>query len=226
MKIYDITVPLSRELPVYPGDPPLELVSVASLSRGADANVTRLTITTHSGTHIDSPSHVSSHGISVDHLPLTILLGRALVVEILGVKEIGRRELARLPLAGEERLLLKTGNSLLWNRPGFCEEYCHLTMEAAHYLSEVGIKLVGIDYLSIERLDGGGAIHRHLLGNGVIILEGVNLEGVPAGSYELICLPLKIKGGDGAPVRAVLRRREGVAASAEFDPHTSKWPLA
>ncbi len=226
MKIYDITLPLSSELPVYPGDPPLELVPVASLARGDDANVSRLTITTHSGTHIDPPSHVSSHGISVDHLPLTLLMGRALVVEILGVKEIGRKELARLPLAGEERLLLKTDNSLLWNRPDFSEEYCHLTMEAAHYLTEVGIKLVGIDYLSIERLDGGGAIHRQLLGNGVIILEGVNLDGVPAGSYELICLPLKIRGGDGAPVRAVLRRREGQVASAEFDPHTSKWPLA
>jgi len=183
-------------------------VPVASLARGDDANVSRLTITTHSGTHIDPPSHVSSHGISVDHLPLTLLMGRALVVEILGVKEIGRKELARLPLAGEERLLLKTDNSLLWNRPDFSEEYCHLTMEAAHYLTEVGIKLVGIDYLSIERLDGGGAIHRQLLGNGVIILEGVNLDGVPAGSYELICLPLRIDGSDGAPARAILRKAD------------------
>jgi arylformamidase len=122
-----------------------------------------------------------------------------------------------LPLEGEERLLLKTDNARLWDQPGFSGDFAHITTGGARYLVEKGIKLIGIDYLSIERFHGNGEVHRFLLDNGVVILEGLNLAGIAAGNYELICLPLKIRGDDGAPVRAVLRTME----RAGFDPATT-----
>ena len=226
MKIYDITMPLSAELPVFPGDPPVSIEPVTRLDRGDTANVSRISMATHSDTHIDVPRHFNDRGLTVDHLPLTLLVGKVLVAELHGVRQIGREELKRLPIKGEERLLLKTDNSALWDQSGFHEEYVHLTEAGAVYLLEAGVRLVGIDYLSVERFDGGGEVHRLLLDNGTLILEGLNLDGVPAGHYELLCLPLKIKGGDGAPVRAVLRSSESITGVTEFDPHTSKWPLA
>ena len=225
MKIYDISALISSDLPVYPGDPPVTIEPVTRISRGDAANVSRLAISTHCGTHLDVMRHYSDHGMAVDHVPLTLLVGKALVIELSGVREIGRRDLARFPVKGEERILLKTDNSLLWDRPGFHEEYAHLTEEGARYLLDEGVRLVGIDYLSIERFDGDGEVHRQLLGNGVVVLEGLNLDGVAAGHYELICLPLKIRDGDGAPVRAILRSHEGITPPS-FDPHTSRWPLS
>lgn len=225
MKIYDITMPVSSALPTFPGDPRVTVEPVTRIARGDAANVSRITMATHSGTHIDSPLHYNDRGAPVDRIPLPLLVGKALLVEINGVRQIGRKELARLPIGGEERLLIKTGNSLLWERPGFIEDYAYLTADGAEYLLETGVRLVGIDYLSVEAFDGGGEVHRLLLGNGVVILEGLNLDGIPAGSYELICLPLKIAGGDGAPVRAILRGR-GEAAPGEFEPHSTRWPLA
>ena len=222
MKIYDITVALSEDLPVFPGDPPVKIEPVAMLARGDSANVSRITMSTHSGTHLDPPRHFNDQGITIDCLPLSLFIGRALVAAITGIQAIGREELSRLPLEGEERLLLKTENSLLWDQPGFSGEFAHLTPEGARFLVEKGVRLVGIDYLSIESIHGDGEVHRLLLDNGVVILEGLNLAGIAAGSYELICLPLKIRGGDGAPVRAVLRTME----RADFDLHTTRWPLA
>lgn len=226
MKIYDITMPVSPSLPIFPGDPPVRIDPVSRIAKGDPANVSRLTMSSHCGSHIDVPRHYNDHGISVDHLPLTLLIGNALVADLRGVREIGGKALARLPLAGVERLLLRTGNSLLWNREGFYEDYAHLTREGAEYLLQAKVRLVGIDYLSIERFDGNGEVHRLLLGNGTVILEGLNLDGVEEGDYELVCLPLKIKGGDGAPVRAILRSSETIGPVSPFDPHTSKWPLA
>jgi arylformamidase len=226
MKIYDITVPISPSLPVFPGDPQVKIEPVTRIAQGDPANVSAITMSSHCGSHIDVPRHYSDQGISVDHLPLTLLVGKALVADLRGVTEIGEKALARLPLAGVERLLLRTDNSLLWEREGFYENYAHLTREGAEYLVRTKVQLVGIDYLSIERFDGSGEVHRLLLGNGTVILEGINLDGVDAGDYELICLPLKIGGGDGAPVRAVLRSKESMAPPSGFDPHTSKWPLA
>lgn len=226
MKIYDISVPLSADLPVFPGDPLMRIAPATALDRGDAANVLSLTMSSHSGTHIDAPRHYNDAGMSVDNLPLSLLIGAALVAEFPGVKAIGRADLVRLPLKGEERLLLKTDNSQLWALPGFREDYAHLTPDGARYLVEKGIRLVGIDYLSVERFDGNGEVHRCLLGNGTVLLEGLKLDGVPAGRYELICLPLKIRGGDGAPVRAVLRGKDRPIPEAEFDPHTTRWPLS
>jgi arylformamidase len=222
MKIYDITIALSDELPAFPGDPPVKIEPVTMLARGDSANVSRITISTHSGTHLDPPRHFNDNGIAIDSLPLSLFAGYALLAEITGIKAIGRAELLRLPLEGEKRLLLKTDNSRLWDQAGFVGDFAHLTPDGAHFVVDAGVKLIGIDYLSIERLHGDGEVHRILLDNGVVILEGLNLAGIVAGSYELICLPLKIRGGDGSPVRAVLRTMD----REDFDLHTTRWPLA
>jgi arylformamidase len=207
MKIYDISVSLSEGTPVYPGDPRVRIEPVTRLSCGDAANVSRITMSTHSGTHLDPPRHYSDNGISVDRIPLSILMGQALVVEIPAIKAITADELRRFPIRGEERLLLKTANSLFWSDPAFCCDYSYLTPDGARFLVDSGVKLVGIDYLSVERFDGDGDVHRILLENGVVILEGLNLGGVVGGSYELVCLPLKISEGDGAPARAILISR-------------------
>ena len=226
MRIYDITMPLSAELPFYPGDFPVALTPWTRIADGESCNVSRLTLCTHSGTHIDPPRHFDDLGLPVDEIPLGLLVGKALVVEIIGAPQIGRKELERLPVRGVERLILKTNNSELWNKKDFCPDFAALSVDGARFLLEAGVKLVGIDYLSVESVAGDGEVHRTLLNNGVPILEGLNLAEVEPGEYELICLPLKIKGGDGAPVRALLRGAAGPGAELKFDPHTTKWPLA
>jgi arylformamidase len=227
MKIIDITVPLSPDLAVYPGDPPFSLDPVARVARGDGANVSRITLGTHAGTHVDVPRHLRDDGASVDQVPLDLLAGRARVIELHDVAAIGRRELARLPVKGEERIILKTGNSMLWSQPGFRDGYASLTPEGAHYLVEAGTRLVGIDYLSIGPFGNEAEVHRILLDAGVLILEGLNLTGVEPGHYELLCLPLSIVGGDGAPARALLRSvTRAPVEDSSFDPHTTRWPLS
>ena len=226
MKIYDITIPISPDLPTFPGDPPTKIEPVTRIARGDPANVSRITMSSHCGTHIDVSRHYNDHGVSVDHIPLTLLVGSALVADLRGITEIDGEALSRLPLAGVERLIIRTDNSRLWDREGFHEEYAHLTKTGAEFLLKTEVRLVGIDYLSVEKFKGDGEVHRLLLGSGMVILEGLNLEGVAEGDYELICLPLKIKGGDGAPVRAVLRSKGVMTDGTEFDPHTSRWPLS
>ncbi|MRR34611.1 cyclase family protein [bacterium] len=209
MRIYDISVPLGEGLPAYPGDPRVLVEPVLTLDRGDGANVCRITLAGHSGTHVDAPSHMLANGATLDSVPLSLLMGRALVADLRGAREIGPRELAGLPLQGEERLLLKTDNSLLWGLPGFRADYVSLNAAGAEFLLQAGIRLVGIDYLSIESFQGDGSVHRKLLGAGVVILEGLDLSAIEGGIYELICLPLRIPGADGAPARAVLRTLTG-----------------
>jgi arylformamidase len=188
--------------------------------------VTRLELTTHTGTHLDVERHLSASGTTVDRLPLDLLLGRALVADLTGVREIDVRHLQRLPLRRYERVLLKTDNSRLWEQPGFSSDFAHLTTDGAAYLLECGVRLVGLDYLSVERRDGDGSVHRLLLAGKAVILEGLNLQGVEAGEYELLCLPLKVRDGDGAPARAILRRPREGEPRRTLDTHTSRWPLA
>jgi arylformamidase len=226
MRIHDITMPLSAELPAYPGDPPVVFTPWTRIAEGDSANVSSITLCTHSGTHLDTPRHFSDSGLSVDEIPLSLLIGKALVVEISGVTVIGRKELERLRIKGVERLLLKTDNSELWKETHFSHDFAALSVGGARFLLEAGVKLVGIDYLSVESVEGDGEVHKMLLDNGVLILEGLTLADVVPGEYELICLPLKIKGGDGAPVRALLRAGAEPDAEPRFDPHTTKWPLA
>jgi len=224
MKIYDISMAIRDGMPVYPGDPEVNVEPVSSMAQGDANNLNLLRLSTHTGTHVDAPRHFIEDGVPVDRLPLEVFIGPATVVDVGGAPDITREMLAGLPVKHPTRLLLKTGDSSPVDG-GFDAGYTSLSEDAARYLVERGVLLVGIDTLSIERFNGTGNVHRLLLENGVAILEGIDLHGVPSGEYELICLPLRIAGGDGAPARAVLRSISGKAGGG-FDPHSSRWPLS
>lgn len=207
MKIYDITVPISAELPVYPGDPSIQLERVMSLEKGDIANVTRLCCSTHIGTHVDPPSHFIAGAMTLDELPLETLIGTARVVDVGGVPAIDRAVLDNCDLNGATRVLFKTRNSTFWpEATEFREDFVYIEPDAARRLVELGVQLVGIDYLSVEKFNFDEPMtHLVLLGANVVIVEGLALRDVPSGDYELLCLPLKIKDGDGSPARVVLR---------------------
>jgi arylformamidase len=207
-KIFDLTVPLSGQIPTFPGDPVFQSEPVHRLERGGPCNVSRLTLGTHTGTHVDAPYHFIEGGVTVDELPLEILTGKARVVSVPARDAVDRADLEAFDLRDDLRLLVKTRNSGQLRQPDFRPEFVHLTPEAASYLVQVGIKLVGWDYLSIEKFGSRDfPAHHTLLGAGVVIVEGLDLSQVEPGEYELICLPLKVAGGDGAPARVVLRSR-------------------
>ncbi|MDD2320691.1 MAG: cyclase family protein, partial [Geobacteraceae bacterium] len=165
MRIFDISVPLAAGLPTWPGDPCFQLEPVLLLEQGDEARVARLTLGDHSGTHLDAPAHMLADGSNLDSFSPSLLMGPALVADLRGVTEIGVQELAGLPLAGVERLLLKTDNSRLWDRAEFCREFVALSAAGAELLVSKGIRLVGIEFLSIERFGGDGSVHHILLGN-------------------------------------------------------------
>lgn len=193
---------------LWPGDPPVVVEPAARISRGDVANLSDLRLGSHTGTHIDPPFHFLEHGATVDRLPLEALIGEAVVVEIpRSTGDIDPADLERAGIEGATRVLFKTGNSALWGRPGvaFPDDYVALTPEGAQWLIDRGVRLVGVDFLSVERFDAPGhPTHRALLGAGVVIVEGLDLSGVAPGRYGLACLPIRLAGGDGAPARAVL----------------------
>ena len=211
MEIYDISLPLSSATPTYPGDPPIEIKQWKDLADGDAANVSLAHLGLHSGTHVDAPAHFIEGGAKVDALPLQSLTGEAEVIEVAEhIQVIDENFIAANCIRGSRRVLFKTRNSSFWNNPeaGFRVDYTYINSAAARRLVESGIKLVGIDYLSIEKFGAEKyETHHILLRNDVVILEGLDLRGVAAGLYELICLPLKIAGGrgDGAPARTILR---------------------
>ncbi len=208
MKIWDISLGVSPDLPVWPGDPEIVLEHYMAISKGDAANVSRLECSVHAGTHVDAPVHFIENGLSVEELPLDALIGPAIVVELSDVEVISLKCLENLKLpAGTTRLLFKTRNSALWagSHREFYHDFVALTYEAAKWLVEKGFRLIGIDYLSVQRFCSSEPLtHRILLEAGVIIVEGLNLQNVPPGPYQLLCLPLKLVGSDGAPARAVL----------------------
>jgi len=212
MTYYDVTVPISESTTVWPGDPPVRIERVASTARGDELNLTRLRMSSHTGTHVDAPYHFHGGGQTVDQLPPELLVGPAIVASLdpIAGNTLGVEDMARLRLpAGIARLLLKTRNSAFWHDsgPGFQHDYVHLGPDAAHWVVERGIRVLGIDYLSVEGFDvPEHIVHRTLLGAGLIIIEGLDLSQVPAGPCQLICLPLKIAGGDGAPARVLIAR--------------------
>jgi arylformamidase len=203
-KIYDITMGVHDGMLVYPGDPGVSIRRVKKIGEGSSANISELCMGSHTGTHVDPPFHFIPTGGKVDAMPLDAMIGEAVVVQAPG-EHIYRKFLEDAGLSGVERVLFKTKNSELGLGPPFREDFTHLTQDAAAFLVEMGVKLVGIDYLSIEKFHSADhAVHRLFLGNGVVVVEGLDLSGVEPGRYELICLPLKVIGGDGAPARAVL----------------------
>ncbi len=208
MRYYDISVPITADMPVFAGDPPVEITRYSSIEKGDLANVSRLVMGAHTGTHIDAPLHFFRSGRAVDEIPLDNLIGPATVVEVPEAQEISREVVVRAELTGKQRILFKTGNSWLWDKKTFQKDFVSLSSQAAEYLVGAGVKLVGIDYFSVERFGAPEPLaHRALLGAGVVVLEGINLSAVRPGHYELICLPLCIRDCDGAPCRAVLVER-------------------
>jgi len=205
--LIDVSVPLRQGLPTFPNNTEFELQPLKRIAEGGSSNVSRLVLGTHTGTHVDAPRHFFDEGAGVDGLALNLLIGRARVVEINKRGPITADDLAAAGLREDLRILFRTPNSALWNSTVFHEDYAHLTQAGARYLVEQGVKLVGIDYLSIEQFKKAGApAHRTLLSNGVIIIEGLNLADAEPGMYEMYCLPLLVVGGDGAPARVVLKR--------------------
>jgi arylformamidase len=196
-------------LPTWPGDPPIEIKRVEKIEEGADANVTKLNMSVHVGTHVDAPYHFLSEGAeTVDQLPLDILHGRAYVLNLdndIDFITSSVLENSGLPTR-IKRLLIKTRNSNSWarNEKQFNRNFVAVSEDGARFLIERGIKLVGVDYLSVAPFKNVAPTHKILLSAGVIIVEGINLHNVPQGRYNFFCLPLKIKGADGAPARAIL----------------------
>lgn len=211
MQIYDVSVPLSATTPTYPGDPKIDIKQWATLANGDAANVSVLHMGAHSGTHVDAPVHFIAAAPTVESLPLSALIGEAEVVEVPDdIRVIDESFVSNNCNGPSERILFKTRNSHFWKRPedGFRVDYTYIEPKAAQRLVTLRKTLIGIDYLSVEAFKSAEfATHMALLSNGVVILEGLDLRAVPAGTYELICLPLRIAGGtgDGAPARAVLR---------------------
>jgi len=205
MEIFDVSVPIREGMLHYSGNPPVHVTRVSSIERGDPVNVSELDMGAHSGTHVDAPDHFLADGASAEALPLGALIGQAEVVDAaratIALDLAALREL-ELPPRGTERILFKTRNSQLWSRDEFTRDFVRLDGEAAAYLVERGARLLGIDYLSI----GDAEAHRTLLLAGVVCVEGLDLRGIEPGSYELVCLPLKLVGSDGAPARAVLIR--------------------
>jgi arylformamidase len=186
---------------IYPGDPAVRLERHESIADGAEANVSKLELGVHSGTHVDAPLHFIDGAAGTESLALDVLVGPVVVVDATSIGgPLDETALASLALPEAERLLLKTANSALWDRPDFSEEFVCLTGDGARYLIDRDVRLVGIDYLSIGDADA----HRELLGAGVVAVEGLDLRAVEPGAYELVCLPLMLDGSDGAPARVVL----------------------
>jgi len=205
----DITVPIQAGMPVFPGDPPVRIELAQAMSSGASCNVTRLDMGAHTGTHVDAPVHFIEGAAGADAISLEALIGPAWVVDGLGLSgEIDEAALESLEIpAGESRLLFKTPNSALWERESFSDAFIGLTDGAARTLVARGIALVGADYLSIAPHGKAAPTHYAFLKAGVVILEGLDLRHVEPGPYDLVCLPLRIVGCDGAPARALLHRR-------------------
>ena len=189
-------------MPIWPGHPELEIVLATAIADGAEANVTRLALGTHTGTHVDAPVHFLEGEAGVEALPLDALVGPCFVVAAADVDgELQPDALDEVPAAAE-RVLFRTRNAELWAREGFVEDSVCLSAALAADVVRRGIRLVGIDYLAI----GGLEAHRILLAGGVVPVEGLDLRSVPPGAYLIACLPLKIVGADGAPARTVLLR--------------------
>lgn len=213
MAIYDISVPIENGMAVWPGDPGVSVDRVLDLDCGDVATVSRLNIGSHTGTHVDAFSHFKPGGASLDEMDLNRYIGKALVVALTETPVISREALQSLNLEAMtawdhfKRLILKTDNSAThWSQRPFNENFVHLTPDGAVYLTELGIHLVGVDYLSVDGFKSQGApVHHRLLDHGVYILEGLALKDIVPGWYELLCLPLKVRQGDGAPARVVLR---------------------
>ena len=204
MEILDVSIPIRTRMPIWPGNPRVAMRRVEAIADGAVANVSAVDLGAHTGTHVDAPNHFLEGEPGVDTVALEPLIGDAVVVDATAVqKTVDAAAVAGLGVpAGTERVLLKTRNSQLWERDEFSDDFVALDESGARALLDLGVRLIGIDYLSI----GDPGAHRALLGARTAVVEGLDLRAVAPGPYRLICLPLKLVGSDGSPARAVLLR--------------------
>ena len=203
----DVTVTLRDGMPHWPTDPPVVVERALDIGRGDACNVSRVAMGVHSGTHMDGPVHFVHGAPGLDEMPFTATMGEARVIEIADPRRITADELLQHGLGAGERVLFRTTNSeRCWTKPTFVEDFVSIAESAALHLAEVGVQTVGVDYLSVAGYhDDGVRIHRILLEAGIWLIEGLDLTDARAGRYELICLPVKLHEGDGAPARALLR---------------------
>ncbi|MEO7086012.1 MAG: cyclase family protein [Gemmatimonadaceae bacterium] len=204
--IYDISLPIANGGAVYPGNPEINITPQQEISKGGSSNVSSLAFGSHTATHVDAPKHFFDDGAGVDTLALDVLMGPAVLIDVGDeAMAVGEAELRRHELAKHTRVLIKTRNSGFIRGSEFIKDFTYLTPDGAAYLVSLGVQLVGVDYFSVEQFHSGHHMtHRTLLERGVIIVEGLDLSGPPAGPYDLRVLPLRLVGLDGAPARAVL----------------------
>ena len=209
MKIYDVSVAMHPKMQAYPGDPRFRSKTVKSMEKGDSFALSKIMLSNHTGTHVDAPSHMIPSGLNVMDLPLEVMNGRARVLHIHHREKIDVPELQQLILPDDFRILFKTRNSLLWsNHKHFSKKYIYLTEDGARYLIDNGIKLIGFDYHSVERFgENNFPVHKILLENQIVLIEGLNLAEVDEGEFELSCLPLPLKGMDAAPARVILKQK-------------------
>lgn len=201
--VYDISVPINSDMHIYHGNPGMSLARHESIADGAHANVSRLELGVHSGTHVDGPLHFIDGAAGTEALSLEAMVGPARVIDATAIEtDLDETALRSLPLGDAERVLLKTKNSDLWDLPEFTHDFIRLTGPGARFVIDQGVRLIGIDYLSIGDVEA----HQELLRAGIVALEGLDLRAVEPGVYELICLPIRLEGSDGAPCRAILVR--------------------
>ncbi|MFQ6029438.1 MAG: cyclase family protein [Dehalococcoidia bacterium] len=205
MPYHDISLNLSVDTVRWVTAPPLELAERRRMRQGDPNNSSAINMSVHSGTHIDAPFHFLEHGSTIDELPLETFVGPALVHVVDAERYITKEHVAEIALQGETRILFKTRNSQLLQEGEYNPNFVAFSVEAAEALAEAGVKLVGLDYLSVAHAEEQVPVHRAFLDRGVILLEGIDLSEVEPGRYELICLPVRLRGSDGAPCRAVLR---------------------
>ena len=207
MKYYDISVPIMNGTVAWPKHSTVEVSPLSEISKGDSSNVSRLVIDAHTATHVDAPHHFLNNGVGIDQVPLDSMIGPAYVADVGDANSVSDEVLDAAGIPSDvERLLIKTSNSELWANPTaeFKTDYVGLVISGAQWVVDRGMKLVGIDYLSIARRDETGPVHNIVLGAGVTALEALDLREVTVGMYRLICLPLRITGCDGAPARVVL----------------------
>ncbi len=207
MKVYDITVPLGERLPVYAGDAGFRREMGETIAGGGISNLSVIHMSAHTATHVDAPCHMIDGAGTLDDVPVDLLIGPATVIAIEDTQAVTLGELERHDWDGVERVLFKTGNSgRLAGGQALADDFVYIAPDAAEFLVARGVRLVGLDYLSVDPPGQPDfPAHRTLLGAGVLIVEGLDLSGVPPARYDLFCGPLRIEGGDGAPARVLLK---------------------
>ncbi len=203
----DISLTIHPGMPYWPNNPPINIEPSQCLAHGDVCNVSKLTIGTHTGTHVDGINHFIKGGMGIDQMPLEATIGKARVIEIKDPQQIKVAEIEPHNIQAGERILFKTINSdRALKSDQFVEDFVHISTGAAQYLAEKKVRTVGVDYLSVGGYQGNVVeVHHALLGSGIWAIEGLDLSQVEPGEYELICLPIKLKDGDGGLARAILR---------------------